>query len=105
MIRYTKLFIGSAWIDEFGDPEIPTHRKALLKYSPYHNVLPSNEKKYPPMFISTSTTDDRVHPGHAKKMVAKMQEQGHSVLYYEFSEAGHRFDNLKERAKVESYDK
>ena len=57
------------------------------KYSPYHNVSP--DKKYPQTFFYTSTKDDRVHPGHARKMVAKMEGMGHKVYYYENMEGGH----------------
>ena len=87
MIRYTKLLAGASWAAEYGDPEDPKMREAILRYSPYQNVFP--DKKYPKVFIETSTKDDRVHPGHARKMVARMREQGHEVLYYENTEGGH----------------
>ena len=45
--------------------------------------------KYPKVLFTTSTRDDRVHPGHARKMAARMLEQGHDVLYYENIEGGH----------------
>ncbi|OYU29613.1 MAG: hypothetical protein CFE39_17795, partial [Comamonadaceae bacterium PBBC2] len=45
--------------------------------------------KYPKVLFTTSTRDDRVHPAHARKMAARMLEQGHSVLYYENMEGGH----------------
>ena len=98
MLRYAKLFVGTSWVTEYGDPEIPKYRKVLLKYSPYHNV--SASKQYPTAFIYTSAIDDRVHPGHARKMTAKMQKQGHKVLYYEHSQGGHSVSaNLKQMAK------
>ena len=98
MIRYTKLLAGASWAAEYGDPEDPKMREAILRYSPYQNVFPDH--KYPKVFIETSTKDDRVHPGHARKMVARMREQGHAVLYYENTEGGHAAGaNLKQHAK------
>ena len=98
MIRYTKLLAGASWEAEYGDPEDPKMREAILRYSPYQNVFP--DKKYPKVFIETSTKDDRVHPGHARKMVARMREQGHEVLYYENTEGGHAAGaNLKQHAR------
>ena len=57
------------------------------------------------MLITTSTRDDRVHPGHARKMAARMREQGHDVLYYENIEGGHAAasDN-KQRAFMDALD-
>lgn len=87
MLRYHKLLAGASWMAEYGDPDIPVMRDAILKYSPYQKV--SADVKYPEVLFMTSTKDDRVHPGHARKMVAKMKEQGHSVFYYENLEGGH----------------
>ncbi len=98
MIRYTKLLAGASWAAEYGDPEDPKMREAILRYSPYQNVFP--DKKYPKVFIEPSTKDFRVHPGHARKMVARMREQGHEVLYYENTEGGHAAGaNLKQHAR------
>ena len=98
MLRYTKLLAGASWAAEYGDPEDPEMRKAILRYSPYQNIFP--DKKYPKVFIETSTKDDRVHPGHARKMVARMRKQGHKVLYFENTEGGHSAGaNLKQHAK------
>ena len=98
MIRYTKLLAGASWAAEYGDPEDPKMREAILRYSPYQNVFP--DKKYAKVFIETSTKDDRVHPGHARKMVARMREQGHEVLYYENTEGGHAAGaNLKQHSR------
>ena len=74
-------------MDEYGDPEDPKMRDAILKYSPYQRL--QADMKYPEVLIMTSTKDDRVHPGHARKMAARMQEQGHKVYYYENTEGGH----------------
>ncbi|MCM2324555.1 MAG: prolyl oligopeptidase family serine peptidase [Oligoflexia bacterium] len=87
MMRYHRLLAGSSWIGEFGDPEDPAMAEALLRYSPYQNVR--REVKYPKVYFFTSAKDDRVHPAHARKMVARMLEQGHDVLYYENIEGGH----------------
>ena len=75
------------WTAELGNPDVEAEREFLASYSPYHNV--KAELDYPCVLFTTSTKDDRVHPGHARKMVARMLEQGHDVLYYENIEGGH----------------
>ena len=70
-----------------GDPAIPAERDYILTYSPYQNV--KKGVKYPPVFFVTATSDDRVTPVHARKMAARMTEQGHAPLYYENIEGGH----------------
>lgn len=87
MKRYNKLLAGASWMAEYGNPDIPEEWAYIQKYSPYHNVF--SDKKYPRVFFYTSTRDDRVHPGHARKMVAKMEDMGHKVYYYENTEGGH----------------
>lgn len=87
MLRYHKLLAGASWIEEYGDPEKPIERAALEKYSPLQNL--KADGKYPEPFFTTSTRDDRVHPGHARRMVARMRELGLPVLYYENIEGGH----------------
>jgi prolyl oligopeptidase len=87
MARYHQLLAGNSWMAEYGDPEQLTEWDYLSRYSPYHNV--KEGVKYPLVFFNTSTKDDRVHPAHARKMVAKMQEQSHQVLYFENIEGGH----------------
>ncbi len=87
MLRYHKLLAGASWMGEYGDPDVPKEAEWLRRYSPYHNV--NKETTYPKVLFTTSTRDDRVHPGHARKMMARMLEQGHDVLYYENIEGGH----------------
>lgn len=87
MLRYHKLLAGASWIEEYGDPEKAPERAALEKYSPFQNL--KADGKYPEPFFTTSTRDDRVHPGHARRMVARMRELGLPVLYYENIEGGH----------------
>lgn len=87
MQRYNKLLAGASWMAEYGDPDIPEEWAYLKKYSPYHNLKPG--VKYPEVLFTTSTRDDRVHPGHARKMAARMSEMGCRVLYYENTEGGH----------------
>jgi prolyl oligopeptidase len=87
MKRYNKLLAGASWMAEYGDPDNPEDWAFISKYSPYQNLFP--DRKYPRTFFTTSTKDDRVHPGHARKMMARMLEQGHDVLYYENIEGGH----------------
>jgi prolyl oligopeptidase len=86
MRRYHKLLAGASWMAEYGDPG--SDDWAFLRdVSPYHNLDPGAD--YPPTLLMTSTRDDRVHPGHARKMMARMREQGHQALYYENVEGGH----------------
>ncbi|MEO8549786.1 MAG: prolyl oligopeptidase family serine peptidase [Kofleriaceae bacterium] len=87
MKRYHKLLAGASWMEEYGNPDVPEEWAAIAKYSPYQNV--KKDAKYPPILFTTSTRDDRVHPGHARKMAARMLEQGHDVLFYENIEGGH----------------
>jgi prolyl oligopeptidase len=87
MQRYNKLLAGASWMGEYGNPDMPEEWAYIRKYSPYQNVVA--EKKYPRVLFTTSTRDDRVHPGHARKMAAKMDAQGHALLYYENIEGGH----------------
>ena len=87
MKRYNKLLAGASWMGEYGDPDIPEQWDYISQYSPYHNL--SKDKKYPKVLFMTSTKDDRVHPGHARKMAALMEEYGHDFLYYENTEGGH----------------
>jgi prolyl oligopeptidase len=96
MARYTKLLAGASWIAEYGDPEIPDEWAYLQKYSPYHLIAPG--KTYPPIFITTNRTDDRVHPGHARKMAAKLEELGYPVWFNETVAGGHSgaVDNTKQ---------
>ncbi|MBM3984902.1 MAG: S9 family peptidase [Planctomycetes bacterium] len=87
MRRYHQLLAGASWMDEYGDPDDPAQWAFMRGFSPYHNV--SQDGAYPRTLFMTSTKDDRVHPGHARKMVALMEQQGHDVLYYENIEGGH----------------
>jgi prolyl oligopeptidase len=87
MRRFNKLLAGASWMDEYGNPDKPEEWAYISKYSPYQNVVKT--RKYSRVLFTTSTRDDRVHPGHARKMVARMKEQGHDVLYYENIEGGH----------------
>ncbi|MFC3283984.1 prolyl oligopeptidase family serine peptidase [Litchfieldella rifensis] len=86
MRRYHRLLAGASWMAEYGDPDSDDWQ-FLSQYSPYHNL--GAEADYPPLLLMTSTRDDRVHPGHARKMMARMSEQGHEVFYYENIEGGH----------------
>jgi prolyl oligopeptidase len=86
MKRYNKLLAGASWMGEYGDPDTGDW-EYIKEYSPYQNLDP--EADYPVPFFTTSTRDDRVHPGHARKMVARMKEMGHDLLYYENTVGGH----------------
>jgi prolyl oligopeptidase len=87
MHRYNKLLAGASWMAEYGNPDVPSEWEFIRTFSPYHNV--KKDVKYPRTLFTTSTRDDRVHPGHARKMVAKMKALGADVLYYENVEGGH----------------
>jgi prolyl oligopeptidase len=87
MLRYTQIGAGASWAAEYGDPADPKARAWISKYSPYQNV--SADKKYAPVLFVTATSDDRVTPVHARKMAAKMEAQGHDVLFYENTDGGH----------------
>ena len=98
MLRYHKLLAGASWIGEYGDPEIAEERAFLATISPYHNFNPADD--YPTPFFVTSTKDDRVHPGHARKMAALFEQAGHDFLYYENIDGGHSAAaNQTERAR------
>lgn len=87
MRRYHRLLAGASWVAEYGDPDDPAEWEFIRDYSPYQNV--TADRVYPPVLLTTSTRDDRVHPGHARKMVARLEETGHEVAYYENTEGGH----------------
>ncbi|MFU8945784.1 prolyl oligopeptidase family serine peptidase [Mycetocola zhadangensis] len=87
MKRYSHLLAGASWIAEYGDPDDPAEWEFLKTFSPYHLFDP--EREYPPVLFTTSTRDDRVHPGHARKLAAKMFDAGKDVTYYENIEGGH----------------
>ena len=87
MKRYHLLLAGASWMAEYGDPDDPDDWRFISEYSPYQNI--SVNRKYPPVLLTTSTRDDRVHPGHARKMTAALEAAGHEVWYYENIEGGH----------------
>ncbi|WNG17296.1 S9 family peptidase [Cystobacter fuscus] len=101
MMRYHRLLAGASWMEEYGNPDDPKLRPSIRAYSPYQNL--KKGVKYPEVFFTTSTKDDRVHPGHARKMAARMEEQGHPFFYYENIEGGHGgVANLEQRIKMSS---
>jgi len=87
MKRYHLLLAGASWMAEYGDPDVPEEWAYISEYSPYQNLEKGVD--YPATFFYTSTRDDRVHPGHARKMAAKMESLGQEVWYYENLEGGH----------------
>jgi prolyl oligopeptidase len=101
MKRFDKLLAGASWVAEYGDPDNPEDWAFLQNYSPYHNLDP--EKDYPRVFFTTSTRDDRVHPGHARKMVAKMNAMEKPNFYYENTEGGHGgAANNRQQARIQA---
>ena len=98
MIRYSQIGAGASWVGEYGDPAIPAERAVIAKYDPYSNLKAG--QKYPEVFIETSTKDDRVHPAHARKAAARLEDLGYPVLYYENVDGGHAASaNLAETAR------
>lgn len=87
MKRFHLLLAGASWVAEYGDPDEAEDWEFISKYSPYQNI--SSDRRYPPLLMTTSTRDDRVHPGHARKMTAALEAAGHPVRYYENIEGGH----------------
>lgn len=87
MQRYNKLLAGASWMGEYGNPDVAEDWAFIAKYSPYQHLRADAE--LPPVIIYTSTKDDRVHPGHARKMAARLEAQGHDFEYYENIEGGH----------------
>jgi prolyl oligopeptidase len=87
MKRYHKLLAGASWMGEYGDPDDPKEWEWLKTFSPYHNA--KKGANYPRVLFTTSTRDDRVHPGHARKMTALLEDMGYDVLLYENIEGGH----------------
>lgn len=87
MKRYHLLLAGASWVAEYGNPDDPDDWVFISEYSPYQNI--SADREYPELLMTTSTRDDRVHPGHARKMTAALEAAGHRVRYYENVEGGH----------------
>jgi len=87
MKRYSHLLAGASWMAEYGDPDDPKQWDYIQTFSPYHLFDP--DRDHPPVLFTTSTRDDRVHPGHARKMAARMSEAGKDVTYFENIEGGH----------------
>jgi prolyl oligopeptidase len=101
MKRFHLLLAGASWMAEYGNPDSAGEWDFIRTYSPYQNIKP--ERKYPSVLFTTSTRDDRVHPGHARKMMALMEAQGHRVDYYENIEGGHGgAANNKQRAYMQA---
>lgn len=101
MSRYHRLLAGNSWMGEYGDPDDPKMWEAISKYSPYQNLRTG--RQYPPIFFLTSTRDDRVHPGHARKMAARMEQMGYPFYYYENIEGGHgAAADLEQRVRMKS---
>jgi prolyl oligopeptidase len=87
MRRFHKLLAGASWMAEYGNPDVPEDWAVISRYSPYQNVHAGT--RLPMVLFTTSTRDDRVHPGHARKMAERMRQQGHRLLYWENLEGGH----------------
>ena len=87
MLSYTHYGAGASWVGEYGDPADPKMAAYIRTYSPFQNV--KQGVAYPPILFIAETTDDRVTPVFARMMAAKMEAQGHDVLFNEATEGGH----------------
>ena len=104
MRRYHKLLAGHSWVAEYGNPDDEKDGRYIRALSPYHRIN-EEQKNYPVMFLNTSTKDDRVHPGHARKFAAKLKEYGHEYYYHENIDGGHAgASNMKELAFMKALD-
>ena len=103
MKRYNKLLAGASWMGEYGNPDIPEEWAYISQYSPYQKL--AADQPYAKALFYTSTKDDRVHPGHARKAAAKLADLGYDFYYYENIEGGHggtaNQDQLAFRTAVE----
>jgi prolyl oligopeptidase len=98
MRRYSKLFAGASWIAEYGDPDVPADWAFLKDISPYQLMEPGRD--YPPILLWTSARDDRVHPGHARKMAARLEALGQQVYFYEPPQGGHGPTDFEQTAHM-----
>jgi prolyl oligopeptidase len=89
MLRFHTFPAGRAWMDEYGDPDKPEDREMLRSYSPLQAARPAADVAYPPIYIESSSNDDRVHPSHARRFAARLRELGHDPLFHEFTSGGH----------------
>lgn len=89
MTRFHLFPAGRAWIDEYGNPDDEKDRAFLLSYSPLHQVKPATDQAYPPVYIESSSNDDRVHPSHARRFAMQLEEAGHLPLFHEYGSGGH----------------
>lgn len=87
MKRYNKLLAGASWMAEYGNPDVPADWAFMKEWSPYQNLV--EVEGYPATFYYSSTLDDRVHPGHARKMTARHEALGQTVYFHEYREGGH----------------
>ncbi len=90
MLRYHELPAGASWMGEYGDPRVPADAAFIARYSGYQNVKAG--QKYPQVYVTTNTLDDRVHPAHARKFAARLKEYGYDPIYFEDTAGGHSYD-------------
>jgi prolyl oligopeptidase len=96
MKRYTKLLAGPSWVAEYGDPDKTEDWAYMARFSAYQNL--NEGRRYPPVLLVTSRRDDRVHPGHARKMAARLEAMEQPVLFYEPDDGGHGAANKEQAA-------
>ncbi|WP_262030912.1 prolyl oligopeptidase family serine peptidase [Microvirga sp. Mcv34] len=96
MRRYTRLLAGPSWVAEYGDPERPEDWAYMAGFSAYQSL--EEGRSYPPVLLVTSRRDDRVHPGHARKMAARLEALKQPVFFYEPDDGGHGAANKEQAA-------
>jgi len=89
MARFHVFPAGKAWMDEYGNPDDEADLAYMLGYSPLHQVKPAGEIAYPPVYIESSSNDDRVHPSHARRFAKRLEDNGHAPLFHEYGSGGH----------------
>ena len=100
MRRFHKLYVGKSWVPEYGDPDDPGDAAFLAQYSPYHHIR--DDVSYPPIFMYAGIHDDRVHPGHAFKFAARLDDAGHEYLLRVEEMSGHAGATPKTKIDEES---
>ncbi len=87
MLRFVEMGMGAAWVGEYGDPREPRAAAWLKAYSPVHRV--EANKRYPAFLITVSASDDRVGPGHARKLAKRLREVDAKAFFVETEAGGH----------------
>lgn len=99
MLQYPYWSAGSSWLEEYGDPEKSDDHVALAKLSPFHQL--KAKIQYPPILLTTSLSDDRVHPIHALKFAAKLADLKQDFWLYQSDSGGHEGNQTQDATAKE----